>query len=297
MVYNLIKFFTELRMERSLSTMEFTEQVGRIAYEAGQLVYEMKKKKDLAISKKGSSYDFVTEADTASQEYIKEQVARLFPGDIVIGEEDGLPDSEVNARLNTNPVGQRIWVIDPLDGTVNYIRDLLGYGVSIGVLTGNTVTSAAIYQPDCDALYTAELGAGAFRNGERIHVAEHERICDSLVGTGVPVSDMQWRSQAKRWIDAVSMEALNVRMLGACVYSLSRLAEGGLDFFFEIGPHAWDLAAGKLLVEEAGGVMTRLDGGTFDFGWGGVLASSEAIHEKAVELLGKADPEISYIRR
>lgn len=277
--------------------MEFTEQVGKIAYEAGQLVYGLKKKKDLVISEKGSSFDFVTEADTSAQNFIKEQVARLFPGDIVIGEEDGLSDPEVNARLNANPAEQRIWVVDPLDGTVNYIHDLLGYGVSVGVLTGNTVTSAAVYQPDCDALYTAELGAGAFCNGERIHVAEHERLCDSLVGTGVPPCDMEWRRHALKWIGAASMEALNVRMLGACVYSLTRIADGGLDFFFEIGPHAWDLAASKLLIEEAGGVMTRLDGGAFDYGWGGVFASSKAIQEKALELLRRSDPEISFLRR
>lgn len=277
--------------------MEFAEQVSRIAYEAGQLVYELKKKKNLMISEKGSSYDFVTEADTTSQKFIKEQVARLFPDDIVIGEEDELPDREVIDRLNNNPAGQRIWVVDPLDGTVNYIHNLLGYGVSIGVLTGNTVTAAAIYQPDGDALYTAELGAGAFCNGKRIHVAEHDRICDSLVAAGVPVSDKEWRKKTRRWVDAVSMEALNVRMLGAAVYNLTRVADGGLDFFFEIGPHAWDLAAAKLLIEEAGGVVTRLDGGAFDYGWGGVLASSKAIHEKALAILRGADPEFSDLRR
>ena len=277
--------------------MDFTEQVGRIAYEAGQLVYAMKKKNDLAISEKGSSYDFVTEADIASQDFIKEQVARLFPGDIVIGEEDGLSDPEVLARLNNNPAGQRIWVVDPLDGTVNFIRNLFGYGVSIGVLTGKEVTSAAIYQPDGDALYTAELGAGAFRNGERIHAAEHDRICDALIGTGVPLNIPQWRRKTKLWVDAVSMEAFNVRMLGAAVYHLSRVADGGLDAFFEFGQHAWDLAAGKLLIEEAGGVVTRLDGGAFDYGWSGTLAASKAIHGKVLELLRRSDPELSDLRR
>ena len=277
--------------------MEFTEQVGAIAREAGQMVYELKNKKNLQVSEKGSSYDFVTEADTSSQRLIKERVASLFPGDVVIGEEDGLSDTEVIARLNSNTEGNRIWIVDPLDGTVNYIRNLLGYGVSIGVLTGNRITSAAIYQPDGDSLYVAELGSGSFCNGKKLHVAEHDNLSDCLAAAGIPVSDMEWRRKTNLWLNAVSMETLNIRMLGAAVYNQTRVADGGLDFFFEIGPHAWDLAAGKLLIEEAGGVVTRLDGAAFDYGWGGILASSAAIHDKVKELLRKADPEIHTVRR
>lgn len=277
--------------------MTFTEQVGSIAREAGQLVHDLKNKKNLLITEKGSSYDFVTEADTSSQKLIKDRVAQLFPDDQVIGEEDGLPDEEVNRILMTNPEGHRIWVVDPLDGTVNYIHNMLGYGVSIGVLTGPRVTNAAIYQPDGDALYTATLGGGAFCNGMPIRVAEHTELCDAMAAAGVPVSDMNWRTHTNRWLLSVNMEALNVRMLGAAVYNQTRVADGGLDYFFEIGPHAWDLAAGKLIVEEAGGIMTRIDGGEFDYGWGGVLAASKAIYPKILALLKSSDPEISDLRR
>lgn len=277
--------------------MEFTEQVGCIAREAGLLVHDLKNKKDLLIEEKGSSCDFVTEADTSSQKLIRERVTQLFPGDHFIGEEDGLSDEEVNRILMTNPEGHRIWVVDPLDGTVNYIRNMLGYGVSVAVLTGSRITSAAIYQPDGDTLYTAELGAGAFCNGVPVHAAEHTELCDAMAATGVPVSDMHWRVHTMRWMQALSAHALNVRMLGAAVYNQTRVADGGLDYYLEIGPHAWDLAAGKLIIEEAGGIVTRLDGGEFDYGWGGVLAASKAIHGKVLELLRASDPCISDLRR
>lgn len=277
--------------------MELTEQVGAIAREAGILVRDLKNKKDLRIDEKGSSFDFVTEADLSSQKLIRERVAQLFPEDRFIGEEDGLPDEEVNRILMTNPEGHRIWVADPLDGTLNYIRNMLGYGVSVAVLTGPRVTNAAIYQPDGDALYTAEIGAGAFCNGVPICTAEHTELCDAMAATGVPVSDMEWRAHTMLWMQALSAEALNVRMLGAAVYNQTRVADGGLDYYLEIGPHAWDLAAGKLIIEEAGGIVTRLDGGEFDFGWGGVLAASKSIYDEVLELLRSSDPGISYLRR
>lgn len=276
--------------------MNVTIQAGEIAREAGLGVAQLAHKRNLMIQEKGSTNDFVTEADFASQELIKRRVAQLFPGDRVIGEEDNLSDTQILRMIQNNPADQRIWLVDPLDGTINYIRGLLGYGVSIAVFQGSETVAGAIYQPDGDALFLAEKGAGARMNGEAIRCANHSHLGDSIGATHVPVSDMNWRRHTARWCERFLMECQNLRMLGASIYEQTRVANGGLDFYFEIGPHPWDLAAGRLLIEEAGGRVTRLDGGEFDFGWGGVIAASADIHPEVVRVIRELDPDLSDLR-
>lgn len=264
--------------------MELTENAGKIAREAGLEIRELSRKSSLKIQGKGSN-DFVTEADIASQTLIKSRVAEMFPGDVVVGEEDNLSDPEVISMINNNPAGRHIWLVDPLDGTLNFIRGLLGYGVSIAVFDGSKTAAGAIYLPDRDELFLAEPSCGAFCNGRRLHVAERSRLSDAVAATGLPVCDMIWRRKYARWYEALASELQNIRELGSSVYEQSRVASGGLDFYFEIGPHPWDLAAGRLLVEEAGGVVTRLDGGEFDYGWGGAIVASRAIHSEVVRIM------------
>ena len=276
--------------------MNITLHAGEIAKEAGQTVQRLSHKRDLMIQEKGSANDFVTEADFSSQALIKRRVAGLFPADRVIGEEDNLPDKEIIRLIRNNPAHERIWLVDPLDGTINYIKGLLGYGVSVAVFEGSDTVAGAIYQPDGDALYLAERGAGATCNGQRIHCATHARLGEAIGATHVPVSDMNWRRHTMRWCDLFLMQCQNMRMLGASVYEQTRVAAGGLDFYFEIGPHPWDLAAGRLLIEEAGGRVTRLDGGAFDYGWGGVLAASAAIHPEVVRAIREVDPVLADLR-
>ncbi len=276
--------------------MNITLYAGEIAREAGQTVQRLSHKRNLMIQEKGSANDFVTEADFSSQALIKRRVEALYPGDRVIGEEDNLSDTEIVRLIQNNPAHERIWLVDPLDGTINYIRGLLGYGVSVAVFEGSEVAAGAIYQPDGDALYLAEQGAGASCNGERIQCAAHSALSDAIGATHVPVSDMNWRRHTARWCNMFMTKCQNMRMLGASVYEQTRVATGGLDFYFEIGPHPWDLAAGKLLIEEAGGRVTRLDGGVFDYGWGGVIAASAAIHPEVVRAIREVDPVLTDLR-
>lgn len=275
--------------------MDIVTRAGEIAREAGQLVREYAENRDLKIVEKGSSYDFVTAADMASQNLIKERVAQLCAADRVIGEEDGMSDEAIIKTIRNNPKGSRLWLVDPLDGTVNYIRGLLGYGVSIAVFDGSETIAGAIYQPDGDALYLAEPGSGAYRNGKRLKVSQYAKLSQCIGSTHIPVSDMNWREHTNRWNEAVCAQCQNLRMLGASIYAQTRVASGGLDFYYERGPHPWDLAAGKVLIEEAGGVMTRLDGGAFDFGPGGVIAASGAIHGEIVRMIAEADPRLNEL--
>ena len=273
--------------------LDIVSAAGEIAREAGKLLIEKEEKRDYGISEKGTSYDFVTEADTASQNLIKERVRALFPGDRVIGEEDNLSDAQVVRELKNVPENQRIWLVDPLDGTLNFIKGLGGYAVSIAVIQGGATVAGAVYMPQGEELYLAEQGAGASRNGQRIRTAHHRELKDALAATGIPVSPIHLRARTGLWNNAVGLEALNLRMLGSAARSQCKVASGGLDVYFEYGPHPWDLAAGMLMVTEAGGKVSRLDGGPFDWGFGGVIESSEEIHQAVVELLKRADPAIS----
>ena len=271
--------------------MSFLEDVGGIAREAGLFVRKMEGDQSLHIEEKGSSYDFVTAADTGSQRLIVERVKALYPDDQVIGEEDNLPDAVVMERIRD--ASGRVWVVDPLDGTMNFIHGLGGYAVSVGVFEGGEVIAGAIYLPESDELFLAEKGGGATLNGRPIRVAEHSRLRDAIGATHVPVSDLALRRRCNPWNEAAAMESLNLRMLGCSARTQAKIAAGGIDYYYEYGPHPWDVAAGSLIVTEAGGVVTRLDGGPFDFGLGGVLAATRAIHAEALAMLNRVDGHLS----
>lgn len=265
----------------------FAEQVGDIAREAGALLRSMEGSRALDIQEKVAGYDFVTAADTGSQQLICRRVAERFPGDRVIGEEDNLSDAEVLRRIRQADC--RMWLVDPLDGTVNFIRGLGGYAVSVAVFERGEVIAGAICLPETDELFLAEKGAGATRNGAALRVAEHAELSQAIGATHVPVSDMALRARMNRWNEAFAMHSQNLRILGSSARTQAKVAAGGIDFYYEYGPHPWDVAAGRLIVEEAGGRVTRLDGGAFDFGLGGVLCASAAIHEEALALLKRVD--------
>lgn len=271
--------------------MGFLEDVGGVAREAGLFVRKMEGDRGLRIQEKGSSYDFVTAADTGSQRLIVQRVKALYPDDQVIGEEDNLSDAAVMARIRSAP--NRVWLVDPLDGTVNFIRGLGGYAVSVGVFEAGEVVAGAIYLPESDELLLAERGGGATLNGRPIRVAAHDRLQDAIGATHVPVSDMELRRRANRWNEAAAMASLNLRLLGSSARTQAKVAAGGIDYYYEYGPHPWDVAAGSLIVREAGGVITRLDGGPFDYGLGGVLVASKAIHAEALALLNRVDGHLS----
>lgn len=269
----------------------FARQVGAVAREAGQLVREMCGSRSLGIQEKGSSYDFVTLADTSSQQLIARRVDERFPGDRVIGEEDNLSDREVLRRIREADC--RMWLVDPLDGTVNFIRGLGGYAVSVAVFEAGEVVAGAIYLPESDELLLAEAGGGATLNDRPIRVAEHDRLVQAIGATHVPVSDMALRARCNRWNEAAIMASQNLRILGSSARTQAKVASGGIDYYYEYGPHPWDVAAGSLIVREAGGIVTRLDGGPFDYGLGGVLAASAAIHAEALALLNGVDARLS----
>ena len=228
----------------------------------------------LAVEYKGR-IDPVTAADKTSQKVITAILKKEFPGHSVIGEED----------VEKKACSEYCWVIDPLDGTVNYIHDIPFFCVSIALIVKGKTAAGAIYAPRLNELFTARRGAGAFLNGKRIAVSPNDRIVRSLVVTGFPYDIRAERRRVMESLSKVLSNAQGVRRLGSAAMDLAYVASGRFDAFWEKGLKAWDVAAGALIVQEAGGKVTEFDGGkNYIFG-NTILASNGKIHSKMINMI------------
>lgn len=201
--------------------------------------------------------DFVTEVDQAAEKAIITTLQQAYPGHAFLAEESGhsTPQGEVPVRD-----AEHLWIIDPLDGTTNFIHGLPQYAVSIALMQRGTVTQAVVYDPNRDELYTASKGRGAFLNDRRIRVSAASKLDGALVGTGFPFRRIEDLDRYLPILRAVMEKAAGVRRPGAAALDLAYVAAGRYDAFFEIGLMPWDVAAGSLLVSEAGGLVGSLSG-------------------------------------
>ncbi|MFM1988583.1 MAG: hypothetical protein RJA99_1540 [Pseudomonadota bacterium] len=201
--------------------------------------------------------DFVTEVDRASEAAIIQTLRQAYPDHAFLGEESG----HLPGRHDVPPQeAENVWIIDPLDGTTNFIHGLPQYCVSIALMQRGVVTQAVVYDPNRDELYTASKGRGAFLNDRRIRVASRSKLDEALVGTGFPFRKVDELDRYMAMFKAVSEKAAGLRRPGAAALDLAYVAAGRYDAFFEIGLMPWDVAAGSLLVSEAGGLVGDLKG-------------------------------------
>ncbi len=221
--------------------------------------------------------DLVTELDLASQEAVLDTVAGAFPDHRALAEESsGVPD-----------LAGPVWIVDPLDGTTNFVHGLPMYSVSVAFALGGELMAGAIYDPEREEMFAAARGAGAFLNGRPIAVAGAGRMVDALTVTGFPYEmDEARMSRMMRRMSNVIAASQGVRRLGSAALDLAYVACGRLDVFWEEGLKPWDMAAGVLICREAGGVVTDLDGGPYDLLSGRLLASNRALNPLMVSALG-----------
>jgi len=182
--------------------------------------------------------------------------------------------------------GDHCWIIDPMDGTHNYIRGMPAYGVSIGVRRGSAFVAGVIFMPETEELYAAELGSGAFRNGKRIHASAREQLAGCTMAF-----DSELRVDTARKLRALgelSQRIFSVRLIGSAARNLSHVAEGALDGVIEFSDKLWDFAAGVVIVEEAGGRMSRHDGMPLGAGDAAYIASNGFIHGALQEIASLA---------
>jgi myo-inositol-1(or 4)-monophosphatase len=251
-----------------------------IARETGMLILDRHAGTDLAVTTKSTDTDVVTAKDTAAERLIRARLDVERPDDGFLGEESG---------HGTGSTGVR-WIVDPIDGTVNYLYNIPQYAVSIGVEVDDWVRVGVVYDPAKDELYQAISGNGATCNGVALRCSEQTVLGQSLVNTGFGYAAARRTRQA-----AILLEVLprvrDIRRMGAASLDLCSVASGRADGYYERGLNPWDFAAGALIAREAGAVVTDLDGGFphDDF----VLAAAPGIHAELRELLVPLRPDLS----
>jgi myo-inositol-1(or 4)-monophosphatase len=194
--------------------------------------------------------DFVTRVDHAAEEAIIETVHKAYPDHAVLAEESGATAGRAEYQ----------WIIDPLDGTTNFIHGFPQYCVSIAIRHRGALAHGVIYDPVKNELFTASKGRGAFLNDRRIRVSKCPRLADALVGTGFPFKEVAQIERYTKQLVNLMKNSAGVRRAGAAALDLAYVACGRLDGFWEIGLSAWDMAAGALMIQEAGGLVGDLRG-------------------------------------
>lgn len=256
-----------------------------IALVAGAFLKKHSDEGRLKIEEKGSDWDFVTDADKTSQRMIVEMLKERFPDHGFIGEEDGYSDEEIVRMLEARP-DDFFWIADPLDGTLNYIHGLGGYCVSLGLVKGREAVAGVIYAPVENELFWAQKGGGAYLNGRRLRVSDCAHLHDALLVTGVNPWDQEIRARQTRLNEKTAMASMSLRMLGSAAREIAHVAAGGIDAFYEVGPHPWDLAAAEILAREAGATITAMDGSPYRLGGeGGMLAAAPGVHAELAQLI------------
>jgi len=248
----------------------FLPSMSAIAREAGALLLEYFHQK-LKIEYKGDA-DLVTAADRASERLIRERIAEQFPDHDVLGEEQGLNDRGSEYR----------WYVDPLDGTTNFAHGYPVFCVSMALErrsgdSGQRI-AATVYDPTRDELFTAEAGKGAHLNGKPIQVSKISQLKECLVSTGFP-SHKRHKNPNIYFYHQITLHTHGVRRAGSAALDLCCVASGRYDGFWEFNLNPWDTAAGVLIVEEAGGRVTRFDGSPFAIDSRETLASNGLVHD------------------
>jgi myo-inositol-1(or 4)-monophosphatase len=229
------------------------------------------------ISKKQHN-DFVTEVDQAAELAIIDVLKNAYPDHAILAEESG-PSS------NLHDENENVWIIDPLDGTTNFIHGFPQYCVSIALQQRGQITQAVVYDPNRNDLFTATKGAGAYLNEKRIRVSRRDKMADTLIGTGFPFRNMDTLEDYMQMFRIMTEKTAGLRRPGAAALDLAYVAAGRLDGFFEKGLHPWDMAAGALLITEAGGIIGNFSGESDYLHKGDVIAASPKIFAQMVALL------------
>lgn len=264
-----------------MSTHPLTDYLA-VAVEAARLgAAELERwRKQFKVKEKARA-DLVTDADHASQKVVKEHLLSKLPTHRFVGEEEcvGKPIEE------TRPMdGTPTWVVDPLDGTANYVHDVPAYCVSIGLWVDGVAAVGVILDPRQNELFTAATGHGAFLNGERIHVSPTTTVRDSLISTGFPASYEAQLRNLEAW-KRVSYHSQALRRTGSTALNLAYVACGRFDGYWAFDNWAWDVMAGACLVAEAGGVLTTADGKAFDPFRMDVCATNGKIQQELLQAL------------
>ncbi len=251
----------------------------KAARKAGSIITRASFDLDRLTVRRKQHNDFVTEVDHAAEDAIIRTLRDAYPSHAFLGEESGssAPAAE----------SDHLWIIDPLDGTTNFLHGFPQYCVSIALRHKGVLQQAVVYDPNRNELFTATRGAGAFLNDRRIRVSSLDRLDDALIGTGFPFRDFSHFDEYLRMFGEITRRVAGVRRPGSAALDLAWVAAGRLDGFWEMGLSPWDMAGGALLVREAGGMVGDFQGADLFLDSGRIVAANAKLFSPLLQALSK----------
>ena len=257
----------------------------KAARRAGQVINRASNDLDLLKVATKQPNDFVTEVDKAAEAAIIETLKDAYPGYGILAEESGQTEGKGGADAEYQ------WIIDPLDGTTNFIHGLPQYAVSIALAKAGQIEQAVVFDPNRNELFTASKGAGAFLNERRIRVSRRTKLQDSLIGTGFPYRMFDQIDTYLAIFKELAQKTAGQRRPGAASLDLCYVACGRYDGFWEFGLSPWDMAAGSLLISEAGGLVSDLRGDANYLETGNIVAGTPKVFAPLLKLISDHLPE------
>jgi len=249
----------------------------KAARRAGDIIVQASRNLDrLTISKKTRS-DFVSEVDGAAEDAIIRILREAYPSHAILAEESGTSGDVQNTEYQ--------WIIDPLDGTTNFLHGFPQYSVSIALKHKGILNKAVVYNPNNNELFTASRGDGAYLNNQRLRVSKRIRLEDCLIGTGIPFRDLTHVEAYLNIFKDIIPQVAGIRRPGSAALDLSYVAAGRYDGFWEIGLAPWDMAAGALMIKEAGGLVGDLEGDDTYLESGQILAGNPKVFSQLLKII------------
>jgi len=246
----------------------------KAARRAGNLIHRAADNLDHLTVTKKSNADYVSEVDKAAERTIIETILDVHPTHAILAEESG-----------SQGESDYLWIIDPLDGTTNFLHGYQQYSVSIALQHNGVLTQAVIYDPTKNDLFTATRGRGAFLNDRRIRVSKRAELADSLIGTGFPYSKFDHLDAYMGILRDMMQKTAGLRRPGSAALDLAYTAAGRYDGFFETGLKPWDIAAGCLLITEAGGLVSDLQGNDSYLKSGHLCAGNPKVYAQMLQVI------------
>ena len=249
----------------------------RAARRAGDVINRSRERLDaIEVHRKGRQ-DYVSEVDIQAERAIIDTLTQAYPDHGILAEESGSSDAVDEKEC--------IWIIDPLDGTMNYLHGYPQFAVSIALQVKGVLDQAVIFDPTRNELFTASRGEGAQLDGKRIRVSKIERLDQALIGTGFPIRSEKKIEPYLRSFEKIIYETAGIRRAGAAALDLAYVACGRLDGFWEVGLAPWDIAAGALIIQEAGGIVSDIDGSQGFLDSGNVIGGTARVHASLSQIV------------
>ena len=260
--------------------LNIATQAARAA--GGNILHHLDRIDQLNVEHKGKN-DYVSEVDKEAENTIIQTIKKYYPEHDILAEESGI------TKQKQKPAEVR-WIIDPLDGITNFLHQFPQFSVSIAVEVKGKIQHAAIFDPVRDEMFTASRGSGAFLNNRRLRVSQQKSLENALLATGFPYHDFSYIDAYMESLKSFMTSTAGIRRAGSAALDLAYVACGRVDGFWEFNLKPWDIAAGVLIIQEAGGLSTDFNGGDNYLNSGNIIAANPKLYKEMAQTIGKTVP-------